>query len=324
MKRLDYYWSSLNFISMVLLPLAWLFCFVSKLRVILYHLKLLKSFKAPVPVIVVGNITVGGTGKTPLIIELVKQLKALGKKPCVISRGYGGASSTWPQVVDEHADAVQVGDEPKLIHKRAACPVVVGPNRQQDIELLLKTYNCDVILSDDGLQHYALQRDLEIVVVDAQRKFGNGLCLPSGPLREGVSRLQQVDMVVLNGGDDNQISFKLQPQFCLAINRLNVNNKLLADYENKTVHAIAGIGNPSRFFNMLHRFGIDVIAHEFSDHASYTRSDVVFNDDLPVLMTEKDAVKCETFDLPDHWSVPVDVEFSELAKIKLQQLLKLI
>lgn len=322
MKRLDFYWDSLNFISLILLPLSWLFCFISKLRVALYHLGLFKSFKSPVPVIVVGNITVGGTGKTPLIIELVKQLQAMGKKPGVISRGYGGASSTWPQVVDERADAVQVGDEPRLIHLRTACPVVVGPNRQQDIELLLKKYNCDVILSDDGLQHYALQRDLEIVVVDAQRKFGNGFYLPAGPLRESVSRLQKVDMVLLNGGDDKQISFKLQPQFCIPINKKSVDNKLLTEFKGKTVHAIAGIGHPPRFFNMLHSLGIRVIEHEFSDHASYKQSDVVFEDKLPVLMTEKDAVKCEGFELTDHWSVPVSIQFSELAQVKLNKVLK--
>ena len=322
MKRLDYYWSSLNFVSLMLLPLSWLFCFVSILRAGLYRLRLLKSFKAPVPVIVVGNVTVGGTGKTPLIIELVKQFQAMGKKPGVISRGYGGASSAWPQLVDDKAIAEQVGDEPKLIHSRCACPVVVGPNRQQDIELLLKNYACDVILSDDGLQHYALQRNLEIVVVDDQRKFGNGFCLPSGPLRERVSRLKKVDMVLLNGGDDTQVSFQLQPQFCLPINKIDVDNKSLTEFEGKIVHAIAGIGNPPRFFNMLHRLGIQVIEHEFSDHATYTQSDVVFDDDLPVLMTEKDAVKCSNFELNNHWSVPVDLQLSALAQEKLNQLLK--
>jgi len=322
MKRLDYYWNSLNFVSFILLPLSWFFCFISKLRAGLYRSGFLKSFKAPVPVVVVGNVTVGGTGKTPLIIELVKRFQAMGKNPGVISRGYAGASSVWPQLVDEKTSAEQVGDEPKLIHKRTACPVAVGPNRQQDIELLLKKYSCDVILSDDGLQHYALQRDLEIIVVDAQRKFGNGFCLPAGPLRERVSRLQHVDMVLWNGGDDKQLSFKLQPQFCLPINKTNAHKKLLTEFEGKIVHAIAGIGNPPRFFNMLHRLGIQVIEHEFSDHASYTQSDVIFDDDLPVLMTEKDAVKCDGFELTDHWSVPVDIQFSELAEEKLQQLLK--
>jgi len=322
MKRLDYYWNGLNFVSLMLLPLSWLFCFISKLRLALYRIKFFKSFKAPVPVIVVGNITVGGTGKTPLIIELVKQLRSMGKNPGVISRGYGGASASWPLLVDENVTAVQVGDEPKLIHERTACPVSVGPNRQQDIELLLSKYNCDVILSDDGLQHYALQRDLEIVVVDANRRFGNGFCLPSGPLRESVSRLQQVDMVLLNGGEADQLSFNLQPKSCLPINKATADAKALSEFEGKTVHAIAGIGNPLRFFNMLRGLGVQVIEHEFIDHASYVQSDLTFDDDLAVLMTEKDAVKCVGFELKNHWSVPVSTELSKPAQDKLNQLLQ--
>jgi len=322
MKRLDHYWSSINFVSLILLPLSWLFCFISKLRAVLYSLNVFSAYKASVPVVVVGNVTVGGTGKTPLIIELVKQLQSMGKKPGVISRGYGGTSSFWPQLVDQNITAEQVGDEPKLIHERTACPVSVGPNRQQDIELLLNKYHCDVILSDDGLQHYALQRDVEIVVVDAQRQFGNGFCLPSGPLRESVSRLQKVDMVLLNGGEADQDSFTLQPAFCLPINKQNEKPKALSDFSGQKVHAIAGIGNPLRFFNMLRRLGVQVIEHEFIDHASYLQTDLIFNDDLPVLMTEKDAVKCAEFELANHWSVPVSAIFSKSAEKKIHQLLQ--
>jgi len=320
MKQLDYYWNSANLVSLVLLPLSALFCLVSKVRSSLYRIKFFKAFKAPVPIIVVGNITVGGTGKTPLIIELVQQLQSMGRKPGVISRGYGGASSSWPQLVEKDIPAILVGDEPKLIHERTACPVSVGPNRQQDIELLLSKYNCDVILSDDGLQHYALQRDIEIVVVDAQRKFGNGFCLPAGPLRERQSRLQQIDLVLLNGGEANQLSFNLRPKFCESINKLNEDAKALSEFAGKTVHAIAGIGHPSRFFNMLRRLNIQVIEHEFVDHASYEKSDLLFNDDLPVLMTEKDAVKCVDFELVNHWSVSVNAEISESAQVQLDKL----
>jgi len=320
MKRLDHYWNSTNFVSLLLLPISYLFCFVSKVRASLYRISFFKSYKAPVPIIVVGNITVGGTGKTPLIIELVKQLQTIGRKPGVISRGYGGNSSSWPQLVDKSTTAIQVGDEPKLIYERTACPVSVGPNRQQDIELLLSNHNCDVILSDDGLQHYALQRDIEIVVVDAQRKFGNGFCLPAGPLRETQTRLQQVDLVLLNGGESSQLSFDLLPTFCEPINRPNVEAKAFSEFLGKTVHAIAGIGNPPRFFNMLRALDIQVIEHEFVDHASYEQSDMLFNDDLPVLMTEKDAVKCADFDLLNHWSVPVAAQISESAQKQLDQL----
>ena len=320
MKRLEHYWDSSTFVTLILLPLSCLFCFVSKVRASLYRIKFFKAYTAPVPIIVVGNITVGGTGKTPLIIELVNQLQSIGRKPGVISRGYGGIASSWPQLVEKDSTAIQVGDEPKLIHERTACPVSVGPNRQRDIELLLSKHNCDVILSDDGLQHYALQRDIEIVVVDAQRKFGNGFCLPAGPLRERQSRLQQVDLVLLNGGESSQLSFDLLPTFCEPINRPNVKDKALSEFAGKTVHAIAGIGNPPRFFNMLRALDIQVIEHEFADHASIEESDILFNDDLPVLMTEKDAVKCADFDLLNHWSVPVAAQISESAQKQLDQL----
>ena len=324
MKRLDYYWNSINIVSLILLPFSCLFCFISNIRSSLYRIKFFKAYKAPVPIIVVGNITVGGTGKTPLIIELVKQLQSMGRKPGVISRGYGGNSSSWPQLVDKDITALQVGDEPKLIHERTACPVSVGPNRQQDIELLLNKHQCDVILSDDGLQHYALQRNIEIAVVDAQRKFGNGFYLPSGPLRESRSRLKKIDLVLLNGGEVNQLSFNLEPKYCEPINKPNEEAKALKEFAGKTVHAIAGIGHPARFFNMLRRLDIEVIEHEFVDHASYVQSDLLFNDELPVLMTEKDAVKCATFDLVNHWSVPVNAIISESAQVQLDKLFKTI
>lgn len=321
MKRLDYYWQSFNFVSLLLLPLAGLFCIISFIRANLYRCGFFKSYKAPVPVIVVGNITVGGTGKTPLIIELVKQLQAAGKSPGVISRGYAGASTSWPQIVDEHASAIQVGDEPKLIHMRTACPVVVGPNRQDDIELLQKNYNCNVILSDDGLQHYALQRDYEIVVIDAQRMFGNGLCLPAGPLRETVAKLQQVDLVLLNGGESDEFSFSLQAETCFPLNQSTDEKILLSQFAGKTVHAVAGTGYPTRFFNMLKNLQINVIEHAFPDHYVFLQEDLLFKDELAVLMTEKDAVKCTGFELQNHWSVPVDVVFSNSAETKLKQLL---
>ena len=172
MKRLDYYWDSINFVSIILLPLAGFYCLISGARKRLYKIGVLTSYKAPLPVIVIGNINVGGTGKTPLIIELVKQLQARGRKPGVISRGYGGNASTWPQLVSRDSAAETVGDEPQLIFQNTGCPVVVGPNRKNDIELLIKQFDCDVVLSDDGLQHYALQRDIEISVVDSQKRFG--------------------------------------------------------------------------------------------------------------------------------------------------------
>ncbi len=320
MKRLDYYWSSINFVSILLLPLASFFCLISLIRKYLYRLGVLKSYKAPLPVVVIGNITVGGTGKTPLIIELVKQLQVQGRKPGVISRGYGGNAKSWPQVVNEVTSAEKVGDEPQLIFQHTACPLVVGPDRQQDIELLLKKFDCDVILSDDGLQHYALQRDIEIAVVDAQKRFGNGFCLPSGPLRESVSRLQQVDMVLLNGGAEQDMAFTMQATQCVSVGLEKSNSLSLNSFSGKTVHAVAGIGNPDRFFLMLKAHNIKVIPHSFEDHYIYKQSDLNFNDDLPVLMTEKDAIKCMQFTLLNHWSVPVDIKLTKSAQSRIDQI----
>lgn len=317
MKRLDYYWNSINFVSMSLLPVSGLYCLLSSLRKQLYKRGLKKSYRAPVPVIVVGNVTVGGTGKTPLIIELVKQLQKSGKKPAVISRGYGGNASRWPQLVNESTTAEKVGDEPQLIFQHTGCPIVVGPNRQRDIEMLLDNSSCDVILSDDGLQHYALQRDIEIAVVDAQRKFGNGFCIPSGPLRENVAKLEEVDLVILNGGDAAQSSFNMLPMACQAVNQTGIKPRMLSSFSAQSVHAIAGIGHPQRFFSMLESYGIHVIPHEFVDHAQYSQADFIFNDELAVLMTEKDAVKCTEFNLPNHWLVPVEIQLSESAQRKV-------
>lgn len=319
LKPLDHYWYSTNIISLLLLPLAGLFCSVSFIRSLLYRLAVLKSFRAPVPVIIIGNISVGGTGKTPLIIELVKQLQAKGKKPGVISRGYGGKATSWPQIVDAQASVIEVGDEPCLIYQQTACPMVVGPDRKQDVELLLSKFDCDIVLSDDGMQHYALQRDIEIAVVDAQRLFGNHFCLPAGPLREPVSRLESVDLVLFNGATDEQAGFVMQAENCQMIT--TGESVPLAHFSGQTIHAVAGIGNPQRFFDMLAKQGIKVIPHVFVDHHDYKLSDIMFDDDLNVLMTEKDAVKCKTFNLTKHWSVPIDIKLSAKAQLRINQLI---
>jgi len=321
MKRLDHYWYSVNLISLMLLPLSGLFCLLSSVRRILFKLHFLSSYKAPLPVIVVGNITVGGTGKTPLIIELTKVLQSKGKRPGIISRGYGGKAQSWPQIVSDSTNAKLVGDEPQLIFQTTKCPVVVGPDRQQDIETLIEQFDCDVILSDDGLQHYKMKRDIEIAVIDAKRMFGNGLCLPSGPLRERRSRLKQVDIILYNGGDDNQSAFSLQATDCQPVDSVNLKPVGLNYFSGKTVHAIAGIGNPDRFFTMLENSGITVIKHAFSDHHDFNNDDLDFADNLPVLMTEKDAIKCNRYKLSNHWSVPVQVVLTLKAKTELQSIL---
>lgn len=321
MKSLDKYWDSINVISIILLPLSALFYVISLLRKLAYKTGIMFSYQSPVPVIVIGNISVGGTGKTPLIIELVKQLQQRGKKPAVISRGYGGQSSSWPQLVTSETQAQQVGDEPQLIFQHTQCPIAVGPNRKDDIELLLSQFNCDVILSDDGLQHYALQRDIEICVVDANKQFGNEFYIPAGPLRESKARLKSVDLVLYNGAFKSSDSFEMQAADCVFMGSTDTpENVSLASFSGKTVHAIAGIGNPQRFFSMLEKNNIKIISHAFKDHHHYQISDLVFDDNLDVMMTEKDAIKCSGLDLKNHWSVPVKIVFGESAQKKLDKI----
>ena len=311
MKRIDAYWYSQNPIAWLLLPVASLYCLLILIRQIFYRTGIFKSFRLSVPVIIVGNITVGGTGKTPLLIALCELLKSQGYKPGVISRGYGG-DFEGEYLIRETDRADVIGDEPCLIYARTNCPMVVGRNRVAAAELLLTSSDCDVILSDDGLQHYRLQRDIEIAIVDKGRQFGNGFCLPSGPLREPVARLSQVDIVVdhfsAKSADIRDDNFSLK--FSDVVN-LNTNeSKQFDSFKGKQVHAVAGIGHPKRFFDQLRRAGLEVIEHEQPDHHKYTLDDFCFNDSLDILMTEKDAVKCQNFSADNFWYVPVSAELS--------------
>ncbi len=316
MKSIDQFWYSQNPVAWLLLPLSFVFCLLSISRRVLYKIKLLKSYQAPLPVIIVGNITVGGTGKTPLIIALVKQLQQKGLKPGVISRGYGSQAEQYPYQVNDSSSAKQAGDEPLLIFKRTQCPVVIGANRRKDIEYLLAHNDCDIILSDDGLQHYALARNIEIAVIDSKRHFGNGFCLPAGPLRERPSRLNSVDMVIYNSGHQ---AINMQIKAGRIQSLFTTSNDTLAPQK---VHAVAGIGHPQRFFDLLKAMGFEIIEHVFHDHYAYQQNDLLFHDDLPVLMTEKDAVKCLEFNLPRHWFLPIEVHLSADAQQQFEQLLQ--
>jgi len=269
-----------------------------------------QSVEHPVPVIVVGNISVGGTGKTPLVVYLCELLKNAGYTPGIITRGYGGKNTDWPVLVDKYSDPAMCGDEPALMAQRTGVAVIAGPDRNQDIEQLLNNHKVDVVISDDGLQHYRLQRDIEIVVIDGARGLGNERCLPAGPLREPASRLDSCDFVVFNEATpDAGYSMQL-----VAANVCHLNSDIqqpLSQWKNIKVHAISGIGNPSRFFQTLKAAGVDVVEHHFPDHYQFTKADIVFADDLPVVMTEKDAVKCKQFASCKHWYVPVSATLND-------------
>jgi len=313
-------WYKDPFIGVWLMPFGFLFSDAVKFRKFLYRLGVLKTHTLPVPVIIVGNITVGGTGKTPLIIWLAGLLKESGFKPGIISRGYGGQSESWPQWVTADSDAKNVGDEAVLIAKQTGCPMAVGPLRVDAAKLLLKQADCDVILSDDGLQHYALNRTIEIAVIDGERRFGNGYCLPAGPLREPIERLQAVDFIIVNGekSEDNECSMRLIGD--TAVNLVTGEQKPLQEFNN--CHALAGIGNPERFFKLLEAAGLSCITHSFPDHYQFQLSDIEFADNKPVLMTEKDAVKCKAFASNQHWYLPVKAVPEPVFAEQLLNLLK--
>lgn len=327
MKRLDHYWYSQNPLAWALLPLSWVFCAVATIRRYGYISGWLRSEAVSVPVVVVGNLTVGGTGKTPLIIGLCHYLALQGFKPGVVSRGYGAAISGTHAVTNEDK-AAACGDEPLLIKQRTGCPVVIGRDRVAAVDKLLAENDCDVVLSDDGMQHYRLRRNIEIAVVDTDRKFGNGYCLPAGPLREAKARLDTVDMIVHHGNSQHAYRFSLE--FDDAVNLVTGERKSLASFQGASVHAVAGIGHPQRFFNQLREQGQELSEHAFPDHHRFRIDEIRFADGLPVMMTEKDAVKCAAL-LADNgsvdvlqrcWSIPVSAKMSDRIGLDLITLIK--
>ena len=303
------FWTHNTWQTKLLYPLAKLVCWEASRR--------LQNFQQQLPlrqtqarVIVVGNIVVGGSGKTPFIIWLTLQLQAQGLNVGIISRGYGGLSKNWPLLVTSESDPRLVGDEPVLLAKQLGCLIAVSPKRPQAIELLNQQVmlddqaKLDVIISDDGLQHYAMARDIEVVLIDAQRQFGNQRCLPAGPLREPMSRLNQVDFCIWNGlkADEKypltsvtqaaQFRMNLSPLCFRQV--LNANEtRSVESFANQAAYAIAGIGNPQRFFETLQELDISITSKPFADHYAYRLADFEeFDDEKPLLMTEKDAVKC--------------------------------
>lgn len=299
----------------LLFPPSLLYRMLITLRALLYRCRLIRTHKAEVPVIVVGNITAGGTGKTPVVIWLVNELRAKGFVPGIVSRGYGGSKSGASMRVDVDSDAAVVGDEPVLLARHGKCPVVVGSDRVKAAAMLVYD-GVDVIIADDGLQHLRLQRDYEICVIDGARGLGNRQLLPAGPLRELPSRLEEVDQVLVNGlsenagpdvttAEQNAMGFEL-----CASDAVRLNGSLarsLERFSDATVHAVAGIGNPQRFFDLLRSYGIQVIEHSFPDHAPIVKADLEYRDDFDVFMTEKDAVKLGRKLADKFWYIPVDL-----------------
>lgn len=301
-------WQKKNFLAYLLWPLSFIYRIFIFLRRKFYQLHFLKINYLTVPVIVVGNITIGGTGKTPVVIALARFLKEKGWRPGIISRGYGGNTKHFPCLVHQNSNAREVGDEPLLIARHTACPTVIDPNRSRGAKSLLKRSNCNIVISDDGLQHLSLGRNMEIIVVDGERRFGNNFCLPAGPLREPVSRLNSVDFVISKGiTQSNEFKLSLIPDYFYQL--IQTKNKQPAEYfSNKKVHAVAGIGNPYQFFQTLRKLGLAIIEHPFPDHHQFKLRDFNYGDDAIIIMTEKDAVKCIGFVDTRLWCLKTEID----------------
>lgn len=303
-----------------LVPFSAVYRFVIFSKKLIYQFKLKKITYFPVPIIVIGNLTVGGTGKTPLIIALTHFLLEKNYKPGIVSRGYGGKPTKLPLHVNPNSDPAQAGDEPVLIARKTHCPVIVDKNRVRAVQTLLDTYDCDVVLSDDGLQHTALGRHIEIVVIDGIRRFGNNFCLPAGPLREPITRLKKVDFIVTRDGHalSKEWPMRLIPNKLL--NLVEPNRLFPTTYDTKTIHAVTGIGNPQFFFHQLREMGFSIIEHAFPDHHIYKPKDIAFGENAIVIMTEKDAVKCQEFAQAQHWCLPVFADCDPMFEQLLEKL----
>jgi tetraacyldisaccharide 4'-kinase len=300
------FWYRRGIAAWLLWPVSIVFRALVLARRILYGIRVLKSTHPGIPVIIVGNLTVGGSGKTPLVIWIAEFLKSKGWSPGIVSRGYG-ARPDEPRAATVAADAAEVGDEPILLSRRSGCPVWVGADRVQVAARLRAAHeDVNVLVLDDGLQHYAMRRDVEIAVVDA-RGFGNGFLLPAGPLREPRSRLRGVDAVVSHASPVKGFGMTLQGDLVHRMTDARERQPLQA-FAGQRVHAVAGIGDPNRFFLHLGKAGLKVVPHPFPDHHPFTARDLEFGDDAPVLLTEKDAVKLRSVARPGWWVLPVSAQ----------------
>lgn len=319
-------WSGESPLWLLLLPLSWLYGLVSGLIRLSYKVGLKRAWRAPVPVVVVGNLTAGGNGKTPVVIWLVEQLKKRGIRVGVVSRGYGGKAETYPLLLTADTTTAEAGDEPVLIFQRTGAPVAVSPVRSEAVQALLTQAQVQIVITDDGLQHYALARDKEIVVIDGVRRFGNGWWLPAGPMRERAARLRSVDAVIVNGGtaQPGEIPMQLRPS--QAINLLTGERRDVTQLNNLV--AMAGIGHPPRFFSTLEACGARLInTVALADHQALSLEQVsaLTEAGQTLIMTEKDAVKCRAFARESWWYLPVDAELQgDQPERLLQELIALV
>jgi tetraacyldisaccharide 4'-kinase len=300
-----WYRPSVTWLTALLLPLSWIFRLVVKARRALYHAGIKKTFRFDVPVIVVGNITVGGTGKTPFVLWLAEFLKQQGFRPGIVSRGYGGEKNSAAIFITHETTAAQVGDEAIMLARRAGCPVVICTDRVAAVKELLDQMHCDIVISDDGLQHYHLGRDIEIALVDGNRRHGNQRFLPAGPLRESVKRLSEVDFIVAQESPlPGEFEMRLEGNSLVSVKNAD-STMPIEGFNNQKVHGVAAIANPERFFAALGSHNLEVIKHSFIDHYLYKSTDFNFKDEFPIVMTEKDAVKCMNFADEKFWYMPV-------------------
>ncbi|MFT6955080.1 MAG: tetraacyldisaccharide 4'-kinase [Halieaceae bacterium] len=305
----------------LLRPVEFLFRFISVFRRACYRFGVLSTSRGKAPLIVVGNITVGGTGKTPVVIALVEYLQARGLRPGVVSRGYGATAEEFPHTLSANSKAGDCGDEALLIYQRTGCPVVVAPDRPAAVRQLESEFNVDILLSDDGLQHYSMERDMEIAVVDSRRGVGNGFCLPAGPLREPCSRLADMAFILYRGSCDpiNGVLYRCDSLVNLKTGEVR---EFSTSEQLTVVHAVAGIGQPSQFFSTLRNAGFEPTEHCFADHHRYTADDFAPMSDKPVLMTEKDAVKCREFAGENCWYLKITAEIPSVVTDAVSALAK--
>ena len=309
--------SKFGIVNFLLLPLSLVFFVFSKIHFWLYKSNILKVNNSKVPIVVVGNITAGGTGKTPIVIAMANYFESKNKKVGVVSRGYGGEYSEESMEVLSSSDSIECGDEPLLIKHKTKAQVVVAKKRSKAVEYLNHKYSLDVIISDDGLQHYSMGRQIEIAVIDGKSRLGNGLFLPSGPLRDSKKRLNSVDFIINNGSSsDGEISSQLEAKGF--INMLTNEKKDLSFFKGKTCNAVAGIGKPNNFFSLLESFGVEVISKSFPDHYQFEEKDLIFPNEYPIIMTSKDCVKCTPFASNQMWYLDVTAKIESDFYLQLE------